>query len=238
MTRQYTLPLPQSEARTVEDFLPSVANAQAVRLVLQTPPSAWPSHLLVLCGPEGCGKSHVASIWRAQHQAQSVVLSDELLASIVEGTCAAKALCLEDADRCQDDLMAQEWLQHFYNATKTAAIPVLLTARKPPAQWGLAIKDIETRLKSCACAVIEEPDDDLVPSLLLKLFRDRQLMVEAGVVQYLATRIERTGAAILRLVCQLDEAALETGHKISVPFVQKVLAKHQPEAEDNHDQDS
>jgi len=70
------------------------------------------------------------------------------------------------------------------------------------------------------------------------LFRDRQLMVEAGVVQYLATRIERTGAAILRLVCQLDEAALETGHKISVPFVQKVLAKHQPEAEDNHDQDS
>jgi chromosomal replication initiation ATPase DnaA len=74
--------------------------------------------------------------------------------------------------------------------------------------------------------------------LLLKLFADRQLMVESGVVDYLSRRLDRTGTALRAAVEKLDAAALEGHRKISVPFAQKVLtlAQNQPEAEDDQDQ--
>lgn len=221
--KQYHLPLPRSEAMSLEDFLPSSANEEAVRWCLQTPPQGWPSHVLVLCGPSGSGKTHLLSIWAEQYQAESFTVGDPRLSQIVDCSSAALAYVVDDADQAVGNPAHEEWLQHFYNATKALNRPVLITAKTPPTQWGLSLRDIETRLKSCACASLHEPDDELTRGLLLKLFRDRQLMVEAGVVEYLAQRVERTGTAIGALVSKLDEASLETGRKISIPFAQKFL---------------
>lgn len=227
MKRQYHLPLPQNEAMSLEDFLPSAANEEAVRWLLQTPPEAWPSHALVLCGPEGSGKTHLLTIWCEQQDALRVHVGDPgVLSLIVSGTCVTKAFALDDADQVVGVPDHEEWLQHFYNATKEAHMPFLMTASKSPSVWGLGLRDIETRLKSCACAALHEPDDDLARGLFLKLFGDRQLMVETGVVNYLVARVERTGTAIKNIVALLDEASLETGRKISIPFVQKILTQH------------
>lgn len=223
MIRQYHLPLPQQEAMTPEDFLSAPANQEALTWLLQRGPQTWPSHVLLLNGPEGTGKTHLLNIWCALQGAQNIRVGDPVLSQIVDGSCVVKAFALDDADRIAGDAAGQEWLQHFYNATKTSGAFVLLTARTPPAQWGLALRDIETRLKSCLTVSLNEPDDELMRGLLLKQFRDRQLMVEAGVVEYLAQRTARTGAAIRALVARLDEAALEAGRKISIPFVQKRL---------------
>ena len=236
MAQQYHLPLPQSEAMSLEDFLPAPTNEEAVGWIVSRAPSSWPAHAFVLWGPEGTGKTHLLHIWSERTGAAKVPLGDQtLLAAIVDGKAPAPAFALDDADQCANrsgldaaqKAATQEWLQHFYNATKAAQIPLLLTARTPPAQWGLSLRDIETRLKSCPAVQLHEPDDDLLRGLLLKLFRDRQLMVEAGVVEYLAQRTDRTGAAIRALVARLDEASLEAGRKISIPFVQKLLM-HEP----------
>lgn len=232
MPQQYHLPLPLQEALGLEDFLPAPANEEALDWLVRRTPTDWPAHTLVLWGPEGSGKTHLLHIWGERTGAAKAALGDHsLLTSIVEGHPPARAFMIDDADlaanRSGGDAAQkaelQEWLQHFYNATKTAQIPLLLAARTPPAGWGLALRDIETRLKSCPCVALHEPDDDLMRGLLLKLFRDRQLMVEAGVVEYLAQRTDRTGAAIRALVARLDEAALEAGRKISIPFVQKLI---------------
>jgi len=137
----------------------------------------------------------------------------------------ARAFVIDDADQAAGDPKLEEWLQHFYNATKAAALPVLIAARKPPALWGLGLKDIETRLKSCMTVHLEEPDDDLIRGLFLKLFADRQLLVETGVIEYLAQRVDRTAGAVRQTVTLLDEASLEAGRKISIPFAQKILYK-------------
>ncbi len=225
MIKQYHFSLPLQEAMGLEDFLPSSSNEEGVAWLLRREPSSWPSHALVLWGPEGSGKTHLLSIWSEKRNARRVRLGDPVLAAIVRGAAPAPAFTLDDADGVVGDGEQEEWLQHFYNATKEAALPVLMTARTPPAQWGLTLRDIETRLKSCACAALHEPDDALMRGLLMKLFSDRQLLVDAGVVDYLATRLERTTAAVRDAVAQLDEAALGEGRKISVPFVQKVLAE-------------
>ncbi|HAX91428.1 MAG TPA: chromosomal replication initiator DnaA [Rhodospirillaceae bacterium] len=223
MTQQYHFTLPQHEAMGLEDFLPSPSNEEAVRWLLQTAPAQWSSHAFVLSGAAGSGKTHLLSIWSAQQGAQRVTLGDPVLAAIVKGKTPAPAFALDNADACAGNPAHEEWLQHFYNATKAANLPVLLTAETPVAQWGLTLRDIETRLKSGAAASLLPPDDELMRGLLLKQFRDRQLLVEAGVVDYLAARLERTSEAVRCGVSLLDEAALAGGRKISIPFAQKIL---------------
>jgi len=225
MAQQYHLPLPRREALGLEDFLPAPGNEDAVAWLIKREPSQWASHVLVLWGPEGSGKTHLLTIWASRQKAVLINVGDPLITAIVSGRSPAPAFALDDADRAAGNAAHEEWLQHFYNATKAAQIPVLVTARTPPVQWGLGLRDIETRLKSCPSVGLKEPDDDLMRGLLLKLFADRQLLVETGVVEYLAQRVDRTGAALRQLVEMLDDAALETGRKISIPFVQKLVSQ-------------
>ncbi len=134
-----------------------------------------------------------------------------------------RALAIDGADKIAGNIEHEEWLQHLYNATKAADVPLLLTAMTPPAAWGLGLKDILSRLNSCAVAEIHEPDDELMRGMLMKQFSDRQLMVEPDVIDYLAPRLERTGVAIREAVTALDQKALEQKRKITVPFAQQTF---------------
>lgn len=221
--RQYHLPLPFEESMGAEDFLFSSANEEAVLWLLAREAESWPSHALLLWGPEGAGKTHLLSIWAEKNRAMRLTPGDATLAAIASGEPPAKAFALDGADAFAGDAEKEEWLQHLYNATKASGCFLLLTARMPAAAWGLRLRDIETRLKSVPTIGLKEPDDELMRGLLLKLFSDRQLLVEAGVVDYIAARLTRTGTAIRKAVEALDEAALETKRKISIPFAQKVL---------------
>lgn len=223
MIQQYHLPLPQKESMGLEDFLPSDANEQAVHWLVQSDPASWSSHALVLWGPEGSGKTHLLNIWREKMSAELVRPKSNVLDKLVAGEDDAPAYILDDVDSIAGDSEAEEWLQHFYNATKAEERPLLLSAKKPPLEWGLKLPDILTRLKSCQTVALQEPDDMLIHGLLLKLFQDRQLMVDVGVVDYIAARLERTGNAVRAAVAKLDESALEGHRKISIPFAQKVL---------------
>ena len=70
---------------------------------------------------------------------------------------------------------------------------------------------------SCpACALrracrSDAPDDALLKAVLVKLFVDRQLVVDTTVVDYIALRIERSLAKAAELVALLDKEALEPG---------------------------
>ncbi|HBM90596.1 MAG TPA: hypothetical protein DD400_01765, partial [Rhodospirillaceae bacterium] len=172
MISQYHLPLPQKESMAAEDFFSSAANEQARQWLVLRDPATWPSHALVLWGPEGAGKTHLLSIWAAQRDAVFVVPDDESLDKMIAGD-VPPAFVLDEADSVAGSCEKEEWLQHFFNATKEAGTPFLLAARKPPSLWKLALRDIETRLKSCLAVEIFEPDDDLMRGLLIKLFADR-----------------------------------------------------------------
>jgi chromosomal replication initiation ATPase DnaA len=58
---QLGLDLPYRPALGRADFLVSDCNAAALGWIERWPD--WPSHALVLHGPEGCGKSHLAHLW-------------------------------------------------------------------------------------------------------------------------------------------------------------------------------
>jgi chromosomal replication initiation ATPase DnaA len=102
-----------------------------------------------------------------------------------------------------------EGLFHLINAVRGAGSHLLLTARRFPAAWGVALPDLASRLKAAATVEIHEPDDLLLAGVITKLFTDRQIDVEPHVVQYLVRRIERSLATAMRVVDRLDRTALE-----------------------------
>ena len=64
---QLVLDLPNRSALELEDFLVSDSNKVAVEIIDNWPD--WPHQAIVLSGPEGSGKSHLANVWRLSSSA-------------------------------------------------------------------------------------------------------------------------------------------------------------------------
>jgi chromosomal replication initiation ATPase DnaA len=200
--RQLVLALDHAESFAREDFLAGPSNQAALSLIDRWPD--WPARVVALVGPEGSGKTHLASIWAAASGAR--VLAAKLLGdSDVPGALATGALVLEDLDAQALDERA---LFHLLNLTREEGAYLLITARVPPAAFPVGIRDLASRLRSIPAVTLEPPDDDLLRALIVKLAADRQLAADAALVNYLVTRIERSFAAARAAVARLDEEAL------------------------------
>ncbi len=61
MARQLVFDLPPQTAMGRDDFFASPANELALAQI--GAPAGWPQGKLVLCGPAGSGKTHLAHLW-------------------------------------------------------------------------------------------------------------------------------------------------------------------------------
>ena len=72
-----------------------------------------------------------------------------------------------------------------------------------------------SRLRLAPMAAIAPPDDALMRAVLVKLFADRQLAVDAALVDWLALRLDRSLDSARRAVAALDRAGLDAGRRIT-----------------------
>ncbi|MEM6620745.1 MAG: DnaA/Hda family protein [Pseudomonadota bacterium] len=227
--KQLTLPLAHRPAQGLTDFLVSDCNRAAFRAVTSDDGAGLAR--LAISGPEGAGKTHLASIWAQSRGAVRLslpALDDATLAQIP----VAPAVVLEDADVALEhagpERASQEvGLFHLLNLTKAEGTPLLLTARTPPARWQVTTPDLVSRLSALAHVSVDLPDDDLLTRLLSKLFKDRQLNVGADVLSFLIDRTERSFAAAEEIVAELDATALARRRAITRRLASEVLAARQ-----------
>lgn len=215
MAEQLTFDWPTGVALGAEDFF--VAPPNAVAYAMATAPVSWPEGKLLLVGPTGCGKSHLARVFAQQADAQVITLDDLTEADPKQPTV------VEDLDTI--GTAHQEPLFHLHNNLRANAQPLLMTAKTPPAQWRLTLPDLASRLQATSIAEIAQPDEALLQALMMKLFADRQLMPNPNVFQYLLPRIDRTFAAAARMVAALDAEALATKAPITRTLARRVLDK-------------
>lgn len=205
--RQLPLDLGHGTAYSRDDLVVSASNAQAATLVDRWPD--WPAPVVVLAGPAGSGKTHLAEIWRDAADAIAIRAGE-----VAQGAAAfdGRPVLIDDIDAEPFD---QQGLFHLINNVRGAGSNLLLTARRFPAAWGTTLPDLASRLKAAATVEIHEPDDVLLAGVITKLFADRQVEVEPHVVQYLVRRIERSLATAMRVVERLDRMALEQKARIT-----------------------
>ena len=198
---QLALTLEHADRFGREDFLEGPSNAAALALVERWPD--WPDRIVVLVGPEGSGKSHLAAIWAATARAK-VVPAAALTETDLPGL-ATDALVVEDLAEGRFD---ERMLFHLLNLARQNNIFALLTARTSPAGWPIMVKDLASRLRALPVVSLAPPEDALLRAVIVKLFADRQIAVDESLVSYLATRVERTFAGARAAVVTLDREAL------------------------------
>jgi chromosomal replication initiation ATPase DnaA len=215
--RQLAFALPHAESLTRDNFLEGPANAAGLALVDSWPD--WPNRTMLLVGPEGSGKSHLAAIWAEQAGARSTS-AHALTATAVPGALATGALVVEDLKSSDFDERA---LFHLLNLAREEGAFVLITARLPPSAFQVELRDLRSRLRAVPTVSLLPPDDQLFRALIVKFCADRQLSVDETVVGYLTTRIERSYAAVRQAIELLDTEALRLGRPVTRALAAELL---------------
>ncbi len=215
--RQLVFQLDSGPAFDAANYLVTPSNEQAHSFLTGWPD--WPSRSALLVGPHGSGKSHLTAIWSEQADAAIVDARRLTLAAVdeIEGAVAVENI---DANGSQDKI-----LFHLLNSAREKKFWLLLTASQVPNLIWPKLADLASRLRALPVAELFAPDDALVRAVLVKLFHDRQLAVDAEVVDYISRRMHRSLGVARDLVAALDEEALSLGRRVTRPIASEVMAR-------------
>ena len=220
--RQLALALPHAENLSRDDFLEGPGNAAALALVERWPD--WSNRVMLLAGPEGGGKSHLASIW-SELAGSRVISAQALTPELVPSSLATGTLAVEDIDRGVVDERA---LFHLMNLARQDDAYVLMTSRRAPSTLAVELRDLMSRLRAVPVIEVAPPDDALLRALIVKLCADRQMLIDENLVSFLTTRIERSFAAARVAVELLDREGLRLGRPVTRALAAELLRQAVP----------
>lgn len=216
--QQLVLDLPHREALGRDDFFVTPSNASAVASVDRWPD--WPVRVVALVGPAGSGKSHLAEVWRQKSGARLVSGGEVTVEAVPALLAQAAGLVIDSVEPGGFDERA---LFHLLNLARQQQADLLFTSTQVPDQWGVRLPDLRTRLAALAVITLGPPDDLLLRAVLVKLFTDRQLAVDEGLVSYMLARMPRSLDAARALVALIDRQALTERAEVTRPFVARLL---------------
>jgi chromosomal replication initiation ATPase DnaA len=220
VARQLGLKLGRPSSVRREDFVVSPSNAEAVRAVDAWP--AWYGGCLVLIGPAGSGKSHLAQVWASQVDAL-VLNAEQIVAPLGLAAAQGRPTLVEDLPLGVTD----EALFHLINMAGAPGGGLLMTAQAHPRTWPASLPDLRSRLNALPVAELPPPDDAVLEGMLRKFFRERNISPSDELIPYLAKRIERSATSAMDIVERLDEASVAEHKPVS-----RVLARQFFENED------
>lgn len=221
MATQLGLALPVRTAHGRDDYLVAPSNAMAVAMIENW--RNWTGAKMVLTGPSGAGKTHLAHVWADAAQAQIISACD--LSSDAVPALSQTSVAVEDVPDIAQNPDAQTALFHLHNMVLAEGHSLLLTGTGSVVHWGLTLPDLESRLRGALETTIDSPDDALLSAVLVKLLADRQLMPPPDLIPYLLLRMDRSFAAANRIVAALDAESLARKRPITRALAAVVLDK-------------
>jgi chromosomal replication initiation ATPase DnaA len=196
MTDQLRLPLQSDVPMGAATFVRSASNEAAARVLERWPDAA--GQVMAICGPAGCGKSHLAAIWA--ERVGAVALNGAEAAHHDPLELEGRPVLLDIAQDADD-----ETLFHLINLAQADGGALLLVSRPSPRFWKVKVPDLRSRLDSIRVTAMEEPDDVVLAAILRARFAERSITPTDELIDYLVHRIDRSAAAVEDVVARLDE---------------------------------
>ncbi|MBY6135141.1 DnaA/Hda family protein [Leisingera sp. XS_AS12] len=229
MAQQLSFDLPSKPALGRDDFFVAPSNAMAVALL--DPQFTWPSGKLVLTGPAGAGKTHLAHVWASQTGARilpATALTEAQLTELSQGP-----VVVEDVPDIRADRERQNLLFHLHNLVLAQGHALVMTGQMAPNLWGLSLPDLQSRVQAATHAELQPPDDQLLAVVLAKLFTDRQITPKPDVIPYLVAHMHRSFAAAAQIVGRLDHLSLAEKRSLTRPLAVRALSEIRQESTEN-----
>jgi len=187
---------------------------------------AW----VFLVGPAGSGKSHLllaacalASTQRrhAQYLSLGKLVGDR--AADIRALGGSDLLALDDVGVIAGDAAAEHALFDLYNRCKMEKSTLLFSSGAPPAQLGIGLPDLVSRLASCTQALLKPLDDAARRDAVRMHAQARGLVLDDAVLDWLFVHAPRDLGSLSALIERIDHAALAAQRRVTVPFLRDLL---------------
>lgn len=213
MAQQILFDLEHAPDFSESAFFKGASNAEGWHALFE---KDWPQGILVLSGPPGCGKSHLGSIWASKNDAVILGGTDRFEAS---PAWHGHAIWLDNA--AQADEFALFTLINL--ALQGKMVKLLLSDQKSPADWPVTLPDLQSRLRNLETVWIDDPDDDLLLTIMDKLFHDRGLKVSGTLPKFFLGHTDRSVKSVRELIIELDRAAAAAKVNVTRSFAATFL---------------
>jgi len=202
----------------------------AVQALALEPAAPW----IYLHGASGSGRSHLlmaacqaaSSAGRRVQYLPLAALSDHV--SALRGVAGSELLALDDLGAIAGNREAEHALFDLYNGARAEGSALLFAADAPPAQLGIELPDLRSRLGACTQFALKPLDDDERRAVLKAQAASRGIELDDSVLDWLFARYARDLGALLDLLDRLDVASLAAQRRITVPFLRGFLREASP----------
>ena len=174
------------------------------------------THLLqAVC--QAASKTGLSAMYLPLHQPHS--LHTEALKDIED----VALMCIDDIDQIAGNKAWEEALFHLFNAIRLRGHFLLVSANLRPKDLSLSLADLQSRLSSGLCYVLEPLDDHQKEEALKLRALKRGLVLNETVARFLLNHCPRDMTQLFSRLDILDKASLKAQRRLTIPFVKEVL---------------
>ena len=216
MSEQLIFNFPFRKNYLKQDFYVSSNNFNAFKLIESWP--KWPSRLVNIFGPKGCGKTHLINILQTKIQSL-LILSKNVSSDILVEYKTKECLIIDDYNNNIDEKILYSVINQSYQDNKYLIISSPTSIKK----FKTELVDLGSRFSSFIDIGIDLPTDDLLRVILTKHFSDKQIQISEKNIEYILKNIERSYEKINNFSNSIDSLSLTKAQPVKLQLIKKVL---------------
>lgn len=185
---------------------------------------------IYLEGEAGTGKTHqaLATCSAAQHHGRQATFLPLAAAAgrmreAVESLEGRDLVALDGLDAIAGSRDDEVALFDFHNRARASGVTVVYTARQAPAQLGLVLPDLRSRLAQCVRVVLHALDDEGRAAVLRERAIRRGLSIDEASIDWIVAHSGPELGPLVIMLDWLDRESLAAKRRITVPFLRQLL---------------
>ena len=195
----------------IDNFYVSNSNKDAYNYIINKTENI--NHCIII-GPKKCGKTHLGKIWKSKNNGINYDLKKSNSINLNKNIFIDNFL----------DNLDEEKLFHLINHCFNSKLKILLSTDKDIINYNFLLSDLSSRLKTFNLLTINQPDDELIFNITIKLLLDKQIIIKnPDVIHYFLNRIERTYISINNFINKVDNLSLEKKRELTIPLIKELI---------------